>query len=48
MDGVLHFAVDPTHPANAPITDLDRAPRDAEGRVRLQADFLRHPASVQA
>src|SRR5918911_4270778 len=40
IDGILHFAVDPMHPANARITDLDRAPRDAEGRVRFRADFL--------
>jgi hypothetical protein len=40
VDGILHFAVDPGHPANARITDLDRAPRDAQGQVRFAADFL--------
>ena len=40
VDGRLHFAVDPSHPANARITDLDRAPRDAAGQVRFWADFV--------
>src|SRR5260221_4077567 len=40
VDGRLHFAVDPSHPANSRITDLDRAPRDAQGQVRFWADFV--------
>lgn len=40
IDGKLHFAVDPRHPANARIVDLDKAPRDSEGRVRFWADFV--------
>src|SRR5579859_7669033 len=40
VDGKLHFAVDPGDPANARITDLDKAPRDAAGRVRFWADFV--------
>src|SRR5712691_7267404 len=40
VDGKLHFAVDPGHPANARIADLDKAPRDADGRVRFWADFV--------
>src|SRR6266567_1593274 len=40
VDGKLHFAVDPNAPANARIVDLDKAPRDAEGRVRFWADFV--------
>lgn len=39
LDGTIHFAVDPAHPANRAIVDLDRAPRDATGRVRFRADF---------
>lgn len=39
VDGVLRFAVDPRHPANGAITDLDKAPRDADGRVGFEADF---------
>src|SRR5438309_1625530 len=40
IDGKLHFAVDPNHAANGRIVDLDKAPRDAEGRVRYWADFV--------
>lgn len=39
LEGTIHFAVDPAHPANACIVDLDLAPRDAQGRVRFSADF---------
>lgn len=39
IDGLLHFAVDPEHPANRAIVDLDKAARDADGRVRFFADF---------
>jgi hypothetical protein len=39
IDGTMHFAVDPAHPANAAIVDLDRAARDAAGQVRFSADF---------
>lgn len=38
LDGVLHLAVDPLHPANAGIVDLHRAARDAQGKVRFEAD----------
>ena len=34
IDAVAHYAVDPTHPANAGIVDLDRAERDPTGRGR--------------
>ena len=37
--GTIHFAVDPEHPANRSIVDLDKAPRDAEGRVTFKGDF---------
>ncbi|MCA1647195.1 MAG: hypothetical protein LC797_17630 [Chloroflexi bacterium] len=40
IDGKLHFAVDPDHPANARIADLDKAPRDAAGLVRFWADLV--------
>jgi hypothetical protein len=39
LDGVIRFAVNPADPANAGIVDLDKAPRDAEGRVQFEADF---------
>jgi hypothetical protein len=37
--GTLRLAVDPAHPANRPIADLDRAPRNTRGLVESQADF---------
>ena len=39
LAGTLRFAVDPDHPVHATICDLDRAPRNAEGRVEFAADF---------
>jgi len=37
--GRARFAVDPTAPPERGITDLDRAPLDADGLVRFAADF---------
>ena len=39
IDGIARFAVDPSHPANQAIVDLDKAERDADGRVHFPADF---------
>ena len=39
MVGRLHFAVDPKNPRNAVIADLDKAPKNASGRVEFVADF---------
>ncbi len=39
IDAVLTFAVDPLAEVNRDIVDLDRAPRDNDGRVRFTADF---------
>ena len=44
IDGTRHFSVDPSHPANARIVDLDTAARDANGEVRFvrsQGDVYR-------
>ena len=38
LDGMIHFAVDPAHPANAAIVDLGKA-CDAAGHVTFSADF---------
>ncbi len=38
LKGRAHFAVDPLHRANAAITDLTLAPRNAQGRVEFSAD----------
>jgi hypothetical protein len=39
IDGVLTYAVDPTHTANQAIVDLALAPRDAQGSVQFRSDF---------
>ena len=38
IDAVAHYAVDPGHPANAPIVDLGRAAQGHDGRVRFRGD----------
>ena len=40
LTGRAHFAVDPLAPANAWVVDLDKAPRDATGKVRFAADIM--------
>src|SRR5213592_4739615 len=37
LTGIVEFALDPAHAANAAIVDLSRAPRDASGRVTASA-----------
>src|SRR5262245_44322897 len=37
--GRVFFSVDPAHPRNKAIVDLDKAPRDADGRVTFSADL---------
>ena len=37
--GRLHFAVDPAHPRNRLIVDLDRAPKNPNGLVEFSADL---------
>jgi hypothetical protein len=39
IEGVLHFAVDPSARVHEPIADLGRAPRNARGLVESSADF---------
>ena len=40
LRGTVTFAVDPAHPCNHDITDLDKAPRTAAGQVEWWADCL--------
>lgn len=48
LDGTVRFAVSPDDPANRAIVDLDKAPRDAAGRVHFSADFcLLQPAEPE-
>ena len=37
--GTVHFSVDPKHPRNAVVVDIDKAPRAAAGRVEFSADL---------
>ena len=37
--GKIYFAVDPNVPANQIITDIDKAPRNAAGKVEFSSDF---------
>ena len=39
LTGRAHFAVDPSHPAQAGITDLDKAPVNADGLVEFTTDL---------
>jgi len=39
LSGKIFFAVDPSLPANRIVTDLDKAPRNAAGKVEFSADF---------
>ncbi|MBI2157936.1 MAG: hypothetical protein HYU26_13690 [Candidatus Rokubacteria bacterium] len=38
LKGALRFTLDPKHAANARLTDVERAPRDAGGRVSFESD----------
>jgi hypothetical protein len=40
LAGRVDLELDPMHPANAVIVDLDRAPRNARGQVEASADFM--------
>jgi hypothetical protein len=37
--GKVHYALDPDNPRNKGIVDLDKAPRDSNGRVIFTADL---------
>jgi hypothetical protein len=37
--GRIYFAIDPTNSANQIITDIDKAPKNAAGRVEFSSDF---------
>jgi hypothetical protein len=37
--GTMRFAIDPAHPLHRQITDIGRAPKDADGRVAFSGDF---------
>src|SRR5690348_4872891 len=37
--GTMHFAVDPKHPRNRVVVDLDKAPVNGRGLVEFSSDF---------
>ena len=37
--GKVYFSIDPTHPRNVSIVDVEKAPRDAAGHVTFSADL---------
>ena len=48
LEGTAHFAIDPLSNANGPITDIELAPRDTEGRVPFSSDFaMLRPATPE-
>src|SRR5579862_3927331 len=40
LTGKVYFAVDPNNPHNKIIADLDKAPRNAQGKVEFSADLF--------
>ncbi|MCH8191993.1 MAG: hypothetical protein IIC80_11665 [Chloroflexi bacterium] len=40
LEGTAHFALDPNHPLNQVIVDLELAPAGDDGRVHFTADFV--------
>ena len=47
LEGTAHYAVDPLHPRNQGITDLDLALRNSAGKVEFSADFaMLQPVNV--
>jgi hypothetical protein len=40
LTGTIHFAVDPANPHNRVIVDLDKAPRNASGKVEFSSDLV--------
>jgi hypothetical protein len=40
ITGKVYFVVDPKDPRNAVVADIDKAPRNAEGKVEFTADLL--------
>ena len=39
LTGRIHFAVDPNNARNKAVVDIDKAPRNAAGKVELSADI---------
>lgn len=39
LAGTIHFAVDPANPHNRIVADIDKAPRNAQGKVEFSSDI---------
>jgi hypothetical protein len=48
LTGTIHGELDPSHPLYATIVNLDKAPRNAAGRVEYRSDFSLMPPSDPA
>ena len=49
LTGKVYFAVDPNNPHNQIIADLDKAPRNAQGKVEFSSDmFILKPKDALA
>src|SRR5947209_18764870 len=40
LSGKIYFAVDPRNSANQIVTDIDKAPKNASGKVEFSSDFF--------
>ena len=40
LSGIIYFAVDPRNSANQIVTDIDKAPKNASGKVEFSSDFF--------
>jgi hypothetical protein len=40
LSGKIFFAIDPALPANRIVTDIDKAPRNAAGKIEFSSDFF--------
>ena len=48
LDGTVYFAVEPGHPDNSLIADIELAPKNGEGLVEFSADFrILRPVSTE-
>ena len=39
IQGIVYFSLDPLNPSNSEVTDIEHAPRNAQGNVEYSADF---------
>ena len=44
LTGKVYFAVDPNNPHNKIIADVDKAPKNGQGKVEFSADYINYQA----